>query len=95
MITDTCSCGARFTTNQKYWSEQSNDHKAWLEAHAVCRMAKKPANNATESGILLDEAVELIERVLEWYDPRGTMPPRSNIADFLNKANSVIDRKSV
>jgi len=40
MITDTCKCGATFVVKHKYWSEESTDHKKWLEAHSVCRSNK-------------------------------------------------------
>jgi hypothetical protein len=42
------------------------------------------------SGALLAEAIELLERVAEWYEPGGTMPPRKKIETFLKKANSGI-----
>jgi len=37
MITDTCKCGATFSTSQPYACEEASYHAQWLDAHAVCR----------------------------------------------------------
>jgi hypothetical protein len=37
--------------------------------------------------VLLGEAVCILERCLDWYEPGGTMPDRSRISAFIRRAN--------